>query len=47
MTTRHANGKAAAGARLGHVALGVSDLKRAASFYRDLIGLEVTAWGPG
>jgi catechol 2,3-dioxygenase len=32
--------------RLGHVALGVADLDRAAGFYRDLIGLEVTAWGP-
>jgi hypothetical protein len=32
--------------RLGHVAIGVADLERAASFYRDLIGLDVTAWGP-
>jgi catechol 2,3-dioxygenase len=33
-------------ARLGHVALAVADLERAATFYRDVIGLDVTAWGP-
>jgi catechol 2,3-dioxygenase len=32
--------------RLGHVAIGVADLERAGAFYRDLIGLDVTAWGP-
>jgi catechol 2,3-dioxygenase len=35
-----------AAVRLGHVAIGVSDLERAAAFYRDVIGLDVTAWGP-
>ncbi len=32
--------------QLGHVALRVADLDRAAAFYRDLVGLELTAWGP-
>lgn len=37
---------AASKTQLGHVALRVADLDRAASFYRDLVGLELTAWGP-
>jgi catechol 2,3-dioxygenase len=39
---------APAGSRphLGHVALRVADLERATAFYRDLVGLELTAWGP-
>jgi catechol 2,3-dioxygenase len=32
--------------QVGHVALRVADLERATAFYRDVIGLEVSAWGP-
>jgi catechol 2,3-dioxygenase len=32
--------------QLGHIALRVADLERATSFYRELVGLELTAWGP-
>jgi catechol 2,3-dioxygenase len=46
MNANESNGDTPASAALGHVALGVSDLERAAGFYRDVIGLGVTAWGP-
>jgi catechol 2,3-dioxygenase len=32
--------------RLGHVHLRVADLERATAFYRDLLGLSVTLYGP-
>ena len=32
--------------RIGHVHLRVADLARATAFYRDVLGLEVTAYGP-
>jgi catechol 2,3-dioxygenase len=36
----------AAKPRLGHIALRVAELERATAFYRDLVGLELTTWGP-
>jgi len=36
----------ASGARLGHVNLRVTDLDRATDFYRDVLGLNVTCYGP-
>ncbi len=32
------------GVRIGHVHLTVSDLQRSLSFYRDILGFEVTTW---
>jgi catechol 2,3-dioxygenase len=32
--------------RIGHVHLRVADLARATAFYRDVLGFEVTAYGP-
>jgi catechol-2,3-dioxygenase len=32
--------------RIGHVHLRVSDLARATAFYRDVLGFDVTAYGP-
>ena len=32
--------------RIGHVHLMVADLDRAVAFYRDVVGLEVTMYGP-
>ena len=32
--------------RIGHVHLMVADLDRAVAFYRDVLGLEVTMYGP-
>ena len=32
--------------RIGHVHLRVADLARATAFYRDVLGFDVTAYGP-
>jgi catechol 2,3-dioxygenase-like lactoylglutathione lyase family enzyme len=32
--------------RIGHVHLRVADLERATAFYRDVLGFDVTAYGP-
>jgi catechol 2,3-dioxygenase len=32
--------------RIGHVHLQVSDLKRATDFYQDVLGFEITMYGP-
>jgi catechol 2,3-dioxygenase len=34
------------GVRIGHVHLRVADLDRATAFYRDVLGFDVTAYGP-
>jgi catechol 2,3-dioxygenase len=36
--------KTPAGTKIGHVHLKVADLKRALTFYQDLLGFEITQW---
>lgn len=46
---RHPSGtsrNSTTGARIGHVNLRVTDLERSITFYRDLLGLEVSFYGP-
>ncbi len=33
-------------ARIGHVHLNVADLERSTAFYRDMLGFQITAYGP-